>query len=506
MKKNMSPSWRANMSCSPCSDSAWNAVAIRRRHSHRLGRIVLYSIFLLCLLSSVSEAGHFPWDQGHDATKWNDPSDLGPCSESTCDPCNSTRSPVYIPTGHFIWSDTDVVLRGRPPLGITRTYNSHDPRDGLFGNGWSATCDMGLYKVRDSGNNTQYVLRVSNGKRYTYVESAPGDITPPPGIFDRIIPQDNGSNILEHLDGSRHVFRPDGNLETYRDRNGNFITYEYTSDRLKRITDGHNSALTFQYNSRGRVSEIADQTGRSWRYEYDGEGNLIKVTNPSGGTRQYHYTAYVAEADGQTYYHLSTILDGLGIVVSQITYIGERVSTYTAAENTFTYTYDVVKRIVTKTDAVGSSWEFTYDAAGLITKEMDPLHGVVTHSYDTNGREIQRTDELSKTWILEYDSLGRITTRTNPLNEKTQLHYGGTTPWPIKMTSPTGRITELVYDSKGNLLKVKDPAGAISELQWNSTGDLKGIVDRLEKLTKLKNTSTGKTSEIFNLNRLRSLS
>ena len=69
-------------------------------------RAIIVAVFVV--VPGVSFGFHFPWDQGHDTTDWDDPNDDGPCEGPQCDPCSSTGSPVYIPTGHFIWTETDV--------------------------------------------------------------------------------------------------------------------------------------------------------------------------------------------------------------------------------------------------------------------------------------------------------------------------------------------------------------------------------------------------------------
>jgi len=92
-------------------------------HTHHVSQllnpllVVLLAFLCLTAIAPV-QAFHFPWDQGHDTTNPNDPNDPGPCEGPECenDPCNgsSTGSPVYLATGQLIWSETDIVLKGRP--------------------------------------------------------------------------------------------------------------------------------------------------------------------------------------------------------------------------------------------------------------------------------------------------------------------------------------------------------------------------------------------------------
>jgi RHS repeat-associated protein len=462
-------------------------LSVPLRHS-LIGLLAL--LFLLAGLPA--QAYHFPWDQGHDTTDWNDPPPPGPCQGPTCVPCNSTRSPVYIPTGHFIWSDTDLVLPGRPRLGVTRTYNSHDPRDGLFGNGWSIGCDIGLYKVIDDNSTVKYVLRAADGKRYEYVQQPDGSITSPAGRFDRVEPQTNGSVHLIALDNSRWVFRADGRLSAEIDTNGNTLSYNYElNSLLAGMADGNGRTLSFTYNSGGRISHVTDHTGRTWAYNYDSNGSLISVTDPLGGRQQYAYAAYTASGDGQTYYHLTQVTDPSGVVATQVTYSGERVASYTATQNRYTYSYNTSTKTVTKTDSLNSRWTYVYNDQGLITRETNPLNNSVSYTYDANGRELSRTDELGKVWTATYDSLGRLTSRTNPLGETTRFEYSGTNPKPVKVTTPSGRVTQIAYDDRLNPVAITDPGGGISRIERSTKGDIVAVVDALGNYTRFTYNAVG---------------
>jgi YD repeat-containing protein len=370
------------------------------------------AVLLLCLLSLLpfggdlpgsgvppAEARHGGWDQGlpHQPTDWNDPSGPGPCEGPFCDPCTSTRSPVYIPTGHFIWRDLDLVLPGRPAIGVIRTYNSHDARDGLFGNGWTMDAEIGLFRVRSDGA-TQYILRLSNGKRYVYQQDSAGTITAPAGRFDMIELQEDGTLHLVDQDASRRVFDTAGRVILDRDPNGRtrHYTYDEAAGLPSRIADDLGRLIMFGYNMAGRVADVTDHARRRWLYDYDMAGNLVSVTDPLGGVTQYAYEPYQAAGDGHTYQHLVGVTDPAGVVVTEVVYDGERVQSYTAGENRYTYAYDSANRRVTRTDSANSRWTYVYNDGGLIVRETDPLSHTVAYAYDANGRMTSVTDELGK--------------------------------------------------------------------------------------------------------------
>ena len=316
-------------------------LSIHKRNGRPLPAYLATVLFtLLCFVSiTPAHAFHFPWDQGHDTTTPNQPDEPGPCPDGNCenDPCNNSSqgSPVYIATGHFIWSETDIVLKGRPTLAVTRTYNSHDPRIGLLGNSWSMSCDSSLlYTVSaEKSHNTttkiyQFVRKLSNGKRYIYTEQADGTFKAP-GLFDVVIRQADHTGRLQRRDGSYSVYSEQGRLLSDVDRNGNAIHYTYDArGRLTQKADTHGRALNYTYNTRGLLGSIADHTGRYWQYDYDMDANLISVTDPLNGTRQYAYAPYQATGDGHTYHHLTKVTDETGVVETEVTYNQARVSTY----------------------------------------------------------------------------------------------------------------------------------------------------------------------------------
>ena len=292
---------------------------------------VLLQLIILTVTAPTAYAFHFPWDQGHDTTDWDDPPPPGPCEGPNCDPCNSSRSPVYVPTGHFIWSDTDIVLPGQPPLMLTRTHNSNDPRPGIFGNGWTQDCEMALLRVVD-GEQTRYLLRDVNGKRYDYLPAGDGTFRATAGRYDVVELRDDGGADLIRLDGSRTAFDVAGRVTAKSDANGNAIQINYRDPgftgarRIESLSDGFGRILSFNYNSGGRVSSITDNNGRTWSYEYDAAGNLVAVTNPLSERRRYEYEGYQPTGDRHIYYRLTRIIDATDTVVTSVSYNGERVS------------------------------------------------------------------------------------------------------------------------------------------------------------------------------------
>lgn len=479
-----------------------------------MNRTIYVSSALVCLVASLwassANAFHFPWDQAHDTTDWDDPTNPGPCDAPGCDECDSTGSPVYLPTGHLIWSERDAQIAGRPGLQITRVYNSHDPRDGMFGRGWTGGCEPGALEVVDSeivsdSNGSQstqsaksIVVRTRGGKRYTFKQDASGTFAAPVGRYEQVARQADGSIEVAFPDGSRQAFNAAGRMTSETVSGARPIRYEYDDNgRLKRVVDASDRSLAFSYDAKGHVERVKDHSGQEWSYAYDDTGNLTGVTNPAGGTRKFSYEPFSPPGDGFVYQHLVRVTDEAGVVVTNVVYMDERVASYSVGENVYRYTYDLAKRTVRKTDALNSNWTYTYSDAGKITATTYPSGAAIQREYDDSGRLVRFVDPLKNAWTWSYDAEGRLTSETNPLNEASRWEFEGSTPLPVRAISPSGRVTQANFDDRGNLTKVTDPAGAETSLSWSEAGAPMEMRDPSGRTTKVVADASGLPTTII---------
>ncbi len=464
-----------------------------RPAAHKAGRLAqLLRVLLASALLAVvipAAAFHFPWDQGHDTTSSNDPPPPGPDDRPPCDgDCNggSTRSPVYAALGHAVWSHTDVLLRGRPALGVTRSYNSNDPVVGLFGNGWSVDFDVALYPANSSGVH-QRVFKAANGKRFTYTQQTDGSFKAPDSRYESIV---EGTNTvtMTFLDGRQMVFALDGRLLQRIDTNGNTISLGYDSTlRPVSIGDGNGRSLAIAYNGASLVASVTDHTGRAWRYAYDANANLVSMTDPAGGVTRYTWQTYRPPGDANIYSQLLSVTDAAGVVSVSYAYNGNQVASYTEGANRFTYTRSgsntKLAGTVTRRDALGATTSFTYGALGLVTQDNDALGGITRYAYDSNGRLTQTTDALGRNWQASFDGLGRTTSTRNPLGNTVTVQYNATDPRPVGLTSASGRVVTMSYDARGNVVSSSDSAGATTQIIYGPKGDALSVTNAMGQRT-----------------------
>jgi RHS repeat-associated protein len=470
---------------------------------HRLRqctRAMLAAVALVLLAAGPADAYHYPWDQGHDTTVSADVPETGTPQQPACEPSCSINgakalgSPAYAASGHAYWQAYDLALRGRPFIGIYRVYNSNDPVVGLFGNGWAVDFDIALYPAL-AGSQVQRVFKAANGKRIAYTRQPDGSYRAPAGRFETVV-ESASSVSMTMPDGRRFVFAPDGRLLQRLDANGNAVAFSYdTALRLTGIGDGRGRTLALAYNGQGFVASVTDHSGRAWRYAYDAQGNLASVTDALGGITRYTWQAFKPAGDAQTYYQLLTATDPSGVVMVSYTYSGNQVSSYTEGSNRISYTRNSSNTAsggtVTRRDSMSVTTTFDYGALGLITREVSGIGATVRHVYDANGRITQTTDALGRHWSRSWDTLGRLTGRSNPLGQTGTLQYAGNDPRPVRITSPAGRVMQMSYDSRGNLVATTDPAGAVSQMSYDARGDLRTVRNALTQQADAEYTDTG---------------
>ncbi len=206
------------------------------------------------------------------------------------------------------------------------------------------------------------------------------------------------------------------------DRFGGLLTHE---DALGKTTswvrnaDGLPTQMTLP-DPDGAGSQVAPV----YAYVYDGKDNLTQVTLPDSSTRQSAYDANFAQLTSST--------DELG---RQTTYVVNATNGNTTsmtqpdpdgagplAAPVTSYTYDAAGNLLTETDPLGNVTTYLYDSLDRVTRETGadpdgagPLAAPQTnYTYDSADNLLTVSDPLSRVTSHEYDNLGRRTKVTQP--------------------------------------------------------------------------------------------
>jgi RHS repeat-associated protein len=170
-----------------------------------------------------------------------------------------------------------------------------------------------------------------------------------------------------------------------------------------------------------------------------------------------HVSSYTSEMRGGAWYYSGST----GAGCSSCTVHGNLSDSLDAAGNALSHT-----------DELGHVTSYTYDAAGNLTSQSQPLDGSTTvqtsYTYNSFGEPLTVSDPLGNVTTNTYDANGNLLTVTTPSPD------GGTTP---------GSVTQFAYDAKGQLTQITDPLGNPTTLTYTPAGLIATIKDAQHNLT-----------------------
>jgi RHS repeat-associated protein len=369
---------------------------------------------------------------------------------------------VELKTGALVLTKTDLILPGRVPLVITRTYRAGVGSAGPFGIGTS--WDYDRFLVPPPNGSPDLLQLVLAGNYYLpFARQPDGSFqnTQDPTYRGARITLEPGLRVLRFKDGTTWRFRTsDGLLVSQSDRNGNTVFIARDGQgRVTALTEPAGRQLTFSYTGTNlRIDRITDPLGRTVQYTYDGQGRLTSVTDPAGSVTQYTYDPN---------HRLLTITDPRNI-------------TFLANE------YDAQGRVIRQTQADGGVFTFDYSVTGGFissTKVTDPRGNATTSRFNNFGYLISQTDALGQTTTFEREpETNFLLSTTDPLNRVTRFEYdqsGNVT----RITDPQGNARTFTYDPTFNkVTSVTDPLGNLTTFEYDSQGNLIAITDPEQNL------------------------
>jgi RHS repeat-associated protein len=236
--------------------------------------------------------------------------------------------------------------------------------------------------------------------------------------------------------------------ETESNRGTTFYGYD-KNENLTNIIDPENKSVSFGYNALDLISSVTIGTegvGSTYSYEYDSNGNMKKSIEPYG-----HDTFY--EYDG--YDRLQKVIDPL----NNVTIISRAEFGNMLTIKRLNSAQELLRESITVNDPLGRMSSYT-------VKIPDGDDVTYTYSYSNGGKT-----------IIITDSLGRISTVMK--NEEGQV---------IKVIDAAGNIEEYFYeDGRGNMTRKveteKTPDGTEETYEtiyeYNAFNKIEKIIDPL---------------------------
>ncbi|MFH1737978.1 MAG: NosD domain-containing protein, partial [bacterium] len=285
----------------------------------------------------------------------------------------------------------------------------------------------------------------------------------------------NATDIDYDNDGTTHINRPDGSS----------IAQIHTGKRiLTGYIDAEGKEVQIGYDGSNRRSSLVDRYGDQTHIDYDpASGHEASITNAKGDAMDMVYQA-------QT----QTINNG------EFTF--QNLVRVTHPDDSFVeFTYDDRGNMLSRSDAEGHTWTYTYNSRGQILTETNPAGGVMTYVYYDDGLLKSRSDSETGDTTFTYDEYKRRTKTTRPDGSFTEIQYNPDNQI-LSSKDEKGRIFTYQYDENGNLIEVTDPNGNLTRYVYDQMDRLVQATDKSSGVVKYEYDSMGRQSVITDPNSL----
>jgi|GEM_PF-3148428 len=411
---------------------------------------------------------------------------------------------VNVNNGNLILSERDVYLPGRGiPIQITRSYNSVDTFNGMFGYGWRLNTGMFL-TFNDPLNSKIIVLTDGDGTKHTFIQDEEGTWQSPPGVHLEIRYQAATSSIptayfiLTDKSQTNFYFNAsNGRLEFYKDENNNRTNIYYNTDgTIRSLLDPSGRSVRFNYEN-GRIRTISGAEIPTVSYEFNVAGQLESITHLDSAGNQLKKIIYGYDANQ----NINSITDSKGYVTTirhstedRVREISKRVTvngvvqtyrtllSYTSGMDGMITDVTDPKGIITRyisndTGNVTSIFEahgsndqrettFTWDQENNMTSITDPRRKKTVLSYDDKGNLEQIHDAKNNSNIMKYDDQNNLVQSTGFSGEKSNSHYDQTNM--IADVNSLGGTSIYEHDSHGNVLRSTEAISLADNIVLNS--------------------------------------
>lgn len=296
-----------------------------------------------------------------------------------------------------------------------------------------------------------------------------------------------------HRNGFEQVYNPAGRLKQAENTNGLATVYEYDgSGRLTRITYPGDIVTTLEYFSQG--FRIIDGAGRTFTGLVDSTGDLISLADPDG-IRVFEYSSSVVQSP----MHLLTavtqphgaryewIYDEAGRVTKEIDPLG--LVTYIQSENSVG---DVMAEMLTSTrseDRQGIHTALAQESSKAAVR--GPVgNGITSHTWSRSDDEgtgwmsYESRDILSRTTREIRDASDQVRKIVKPNGSSTSFEYDDQGNVTVIRDDPTGGETHHEYSTQLNrLIRSTDPVGNVTAREYDERGNPRFLVDALGNQT-----------------------
>ncbi len=288
------------------------------------------------------------------------------------------------------------------------------------------------------------------------------------------------------------------NATSTTDPDGRSIAAAFDGARpIARVVDPGNLALATSYGYAGTDDMVSavDAGGRQYSFSYDASRNAIGTSTPDRGATATERAANGLPARNTDALGTSTLYtyDAQGNVArEEVRDSADRL----LSRNDFAY--DAAGRVIERTSyrttggaLKGETTRFTYDPAGRLLAQTDPLGGVSRSEYDAMGLVSASVDPLGRRTRFTYDEVGRRTRTTYDDGSFEAFAYDANGNL-LTETDAAGRVTSHAYDELDREVSTTDPAGNTRSTVFSAGGQRLAEIDALGNRTDFDYDSAGR--------------
>lgn len=259
---------------------------------------------------------------------------------------------------------------------------------------------------------------------------------------------DGMGNLLAQIDpdGSAlgYAYNARGDITEAIDPLGNTVRYEYDAEgRMTGKADPLGSWTRFEWNADRRPTRTMDPLGGTSTAAYDERGNRLAITDPNGGLTTFEH-------------------DESGRIVSETNPLGIAKRTSFGSRG----------QVVRTTNGRGQAIDFQYDDAQRLAGYASP-EGTVVHTLDTSGNRLQTAAPWGTT-VRTFDLQNRLTSRTDELGATLSYAYDAVGNLAA-ITYSDGKTVSYGYDALNRLASVMDWEGRVASYGYDAAGNLAGV-------------------------------
>jgi RHS repeat-associated protein len=251
------------------------------------------------------------------------------------------------------------------------------------------------------------------------------------------------TNVYDNLRRLIRTSRPDGT---------SFAAF--TNLSLVSAVDRTGHTNSCGYDSFGRKTWDSDALGRKRFYSYSSGGDLVSTTNTLGNV-----TTSCFDNLGQC---LTVMNDNGRGTTNQINLLGQTTSTTDPLGVSTTNYYNNQRSVVAVSNAMGLVRLLQCDVRDRVTNAVSP-----------SGTSVATT----------YDLLGRVLTQTNADGSSTGYGYSPNVAGPTSITNQLGRVTRIGYDLAGRVIATTNANNEVVRKSYGVSGELLSLTDGKNQTT-----------------------